>query len=469
MGSEWKKYTIADVSKKVVTGKTPPGTLEKYFGGNVLFVTPTDMADDKYIDSTQRTLSSEGEEKLINQKFECGVVVSCIGWQMGKAAIIKKPAVTNQQINTIIPNNKLIDVDFLYYTLFEKRTEIFNLGATATRTPILKKSLFEKIEFHAPSLEQQKKISGVLSALDSRINCNKKINQTLEQMAQALFKSWFVDFEPVKAKITALEAGGTLEDATLAAMTAISGKDTTALAVFAREQPEKYGELRATAELFPAAMQGSELGEIPQGWNVSSISDVGSVVCGKTPSKKVAEFYGENIPFIKIPDMHNQLFIIKTNEYLSESGSHSQNKKLVPAYSICVSCIATVGVVAITTMPSHTNQQINSIIPINKFSLYYLYFCMRGLNDYLHALGSAGSATLNVNTSTFSSIKVLMPNASMLELYHEKCECLFNKIKELSFQNDSLAQLRDTLLPKLLSGEITLPEAQQAINEVEHV
>ncbi|EIQ1159006.1 restriction endonuclease subunit S, partial [Escherichia coli] len=296
-----------------------------------------------------------------------------------------------------------------------------------------------------------------------------RINQTLEQMAQALFKSWFVDFDPVKAKMAVLDAGGSQADATLAAMTAISGKDADALAVFEREHPEQYAELKATAELFPAAMQDSELGAIPKGWGVASISEMGKVTCGKTPSKKEPEYYGSDVPFIKIPDMHGQLFVLKTNEYLSEAGSKSQLKKLVPANSICVSCIATIGVVSITNEPSHTNQQINSVTPHKSSLLYYLYFCMLGLKDHLHILGSAGSATLNVNTSTFSGIKIAQPDAKVLELFHAKCTHLFNEIKSLSVQTESLTQLRDTLLPKLLSGEITLQEAEQAVSEVENV
>nr|EGO5246762.1 restriction endonuclease subunit S [Escherichia coli] len=302
-------------------------------------------------------------------------------------------------------------------------------------------------------------------SLSKKIINNGKINQTLEQMAQVLFKSWFVDFEPVKAKIAVLEAGGSQEDATRAAMTAISGKDADALAVFEREHPEQYAQLKATAELFPAAMQDSELGAIPKGWGVASISEMGKVTCGKTPSKKEPEYYGSDVPFIKIPDMHGQLFVLKTNEYLSEAGSKSQLKKLVPANSICVSCIATIGVVSITNEPSHTNQQINSVTPHKSSLLYYLYFCMLGLKDHLHILGSAGSATLNVNTSTFSGIKIAQPDAKVLELFHAKCTHLFNEIKSLSVQTESLTQLRDTLLPKLLSGEITLPEAEQIISE----
>lgn len=344
-----------------------------------------------------------------------------------------------------------------------------HLTSKVAKMPRGDKGAMLSYKIKIPSLKYQKRCTKLIFTLSKKIDSNNRINQTLEQMAQALFKSWFVDFDPVKAKMAVLDAGGSQADATLAAMTAISGKDADALAVFEREHPEQYAELKATAELFPAAMQDSELGAIPKGWGVASISEMGKVTCGKTPSKKEPEYYGSDVPFIKIPDMHGQLFVLKTNEYLSEAGSKSQLKKLVPANSICVSCIATIGVVSITNEPSHTNQQINSVTPHKSSLLYYLYFCMLGLKDHLHILGSAGSATLNVNTSTFSGIKIAQPDAKVLELFHAKCTHLFNEIKSLSVQTESLTQLRDTLLPKLLSGEITLQEAEQAVSEVENV
>ncbi|WP_134888289.1 restriction endonuclease subunit S, partial [Cronobacter sakazakii] len=128
------------------------------------------------------------------------------------------------------------------------------------------------------STNQENCIANIGWDLNEKIYSNRKINQTLEKMAQALFKSWFVDFDPVKAKIAVLEAGGSQEDATLAAMTAISGKDANALAVFERERPEHYAELKATAELFPSAMQDSELGELPEGWCTDSIKNICDVV-----------------------------------------------------------------------------------------------------------------------------------------------------------------------------------------------
>ncbi|QJN13153.1 restriction endonuclease subunit S [Klebsiella pneumoniae] len=370
-----------------------------------------------------------------------------------------------QRTYVITPlDNSEVNVKWLYFRIKYVTSELQSMSV-GTATKFLTKKILDAFEIELPTFEEQTYQAQILWALQDKLANNEAINQTLEQMAQALFKTWFVDFEPVKAKMAALEAGGSQEDAMLAAMTAISGKDVNALAIFEREHPAQYAELKATAELFPSAMQDSELGAIPKGWRGASISEMGKVTCGKTPSKKEPEYYGSDVPFIKIPDMHGQLFVLKTNEYLSEVGSKSQLKKLVPANSICVSCIATIGVVSITNEPSHTNQQINSVTPHKSSLLYYLYFCMLGLKDHLHALGSAGSATLNVNTSTFSGIKIAQPDAKVLELFHAKCTHLFNEIKSLSVQTESLTQLRDTLLPKLLSGEITLPEAEQIISE----
>ncbi|EAA8317783.1 restriction endonuclease subunit S [Salmonella enterica subsp. enterica] len=465
MSFELFEYKIEDLGK-IITGKTPPSKISDAFSAQgIPFVTPKDMDGRRLIDKTERYLSSLGIEAVRNCLLpQNSIAVSCIGSDMGKTVLLPGESITNQQINAIVVDSERFDYKYVYYYLSTLQ-DAFKAIAGGSATPILNKGHFSQFKVSLPVKLVQNKIALILDSLDTKIEVNTEINQTLEQMAQALFKSWFVDFEPVKNKIAVLEAGGSQEEATLAAMTAISGKDADALAVFEREHPEQYAQLKATAELFPAAMQDSELGAIPKGWGVASISEMGKVTCGKTPSKKEPEYYGSDVPFIKIPDMHGQLFVLKTNEYLSEAGSKSQLKKLVPANSICVSCIATIGVVSITNEPSHTNQQINSVTPHKSSLLYYLYFCMLGLKDHLHILGSAGSATLNVNTSTFSGIKIAQPDAKVLELFHAKCTHLFNEIKSLSVQTESLTQLRDTLLPKLLSGEITLPEAEQIISE----
>lgn len=287
-----------------------------------------------------------------------------------------------------------------------------------------------KLPIILPPIEIQNEISGQVHALNKKVNLNNEINQTLEEMAQAIFKSWFVDFDPVKAKMNG-------------------------------EQPEGMDE--ATASLFPDKLVESELGLIPEGWDIASIKDFGDVICGKTPSKKNADFYGGDVPFIKIPDTHGKVFITETTDTLTKAGDASQPKKRIPENSICVSCIATVGQVFITTKPSHTNQQINSVVPNDKNSLYYLLFTFKGLNKHFHDLASGGSATLNMNTSTFSKVELVRPTADVLEAFHKTVGGLMEKMLANQLENSTLSELRDTLLPKLLSGEIELAEISKTI------
>ncbi|WP_338911530.1 restriction endonuclease subunit S [Serratia marcescens] len=462
MSFEWKKYTIADVSKNVVTGKTPPGTLEKYFGGDVLFVTPTDMGDNKYIERTQRTLSDEGEAKLAKQRFECGIVVSCIGWKMGKSAIVKNAAVTNQQINTIIPNNEIIDTDFLYYILSDKRTEIFNLGATATRTPILKKSLFEKIEFYAPKLEQQKKIGNILSCLDDKIINNRKINQTLEQMAQTLFKSWFVDFEPVKAKITVLESGGSQEEAMLAAMTAISGKDVDALMVFEHEHPEQYAELKVTADLFPSAMQDSELGEIPEGWCHGPLSDIATFANGKVD---VCSLTPET--YISTENMLENRAGISTASSLPSVNS-------VPEFRCGHVLISNIRPyfkkIWLTRFKGGRSADVLAFEARDSVNVEYVYNLLyQEVFFNFMMLTSKGVKMPRGDKKAIMDWQCVHPDKKISNAFSKAVGEYYSFIEINNAQNKTLTQLRDTLLPKLLSGEITLPEVEQAIGEVENV
>ncbi|MCB8488340.1 restriction endonuclease subunit S [Klebsiella pneumoniae] len=467
MSSNWSVKKLGDLVT-FLSGGTPSKSNKDYWNGEIPWISASSMQSTRYHDSDLRvtSLGSTNGTRLVPAETVLLLVRGGALHNKIPVGITTREVTFNQDVKALVPKSEDITPYYLLAWLISSRelllgkVENTGIGAGKLDTKIL-----QDLDVPVPPKAELLRLELFSKALDDKIILNQNINHTLEQMAQALFKSWFVDFEPVKAKIAVLEAGGSQEDATLAAMTAISGKDVNALAIFEREHPAQYAELKATAELFPSAMQDSELGAIPKGWRGASISEMGKVTCGKTPSKKEPEYYGSDVPFIKIPDMHGQLFVLKTNEYLSEVGSKSQLKKLVPANSICVSCIATIGVVSITNEPSHTNQQINSVTPHKSSLLYYLYFCMLGLKDHLHALGSAGSATLNVNTSTFSGIKIAQPDAKVLELFHAKCTHLFNEIKSLSVQTESLTQLRDTLLPKLLSGEITLPEAEQIISE----
>lgn len=453
--SDWKCYQLKNLGI-IKTGKTPASSCKDAFSNTgVPFVTPKDMNGVKTIFKTERYLSKIGLDSVKNYLVpKNSIAVSCIGSDMGKAYLLSEDSVTNQQINTLIVNNNH-NFEFIYYKLSIMQDYLKSI-AGGSATPILNKSHFSEIEIELPDLDTQNNFVEKLKYLDKKIQLNTQINQTLEQIAQALFKSWFVDFDPVRAKVQALSDGLSFEQAELAAMQAISGKTAEELTALSQTQPDRYAELAETAKAFPCEMVEVDGVEVPKGWEMKALSDLGQIICGKTPSKSNKEFYGDDVPFIKIPDMHNQVFITQTTDNLSVAGANSQSKKYIPAKSICVSCIATVGLVSMTSKPSHTNQQINSIIPDDEQSCEFLYLSLKqpSMTKYLKDLASGGSATLNLNTSTFSKIEIITPSKEIIDIFHNKVVYAFGKILSNSIENKRLAEIRDLLLPRLLNGEI---------------
>lgn len=291
------------------------------------------------------------------------------------------------------------DPGFLYYLLSDDNFFDYAMAtAKGTKMPRGDKSAIMRYEVPDLPIDVQIGISDTLSVLDSRIATNKAINNHLEQMAQAIFKSWFVDFEP-------------------------------------------FG------------------GEQPANWAIGTISDISAdIVCGKTPSTKVAEYFGEDIPFITIPDMHSIVYVTSTERSLSTAGAESQRGKTVPPNSICVSCIATAGLVALTSVPSQTNQQINTIVCKDGISPYFVYLTMVGMAEHIKMLGSSGSATSNLNKGQFSKIELVIPENSDIKEFAALVEPLFKAIKANQQENALLAGTRDALLPRLMSGELSVAD-----------
>ncbi|MGU8853837.1 restriction endonuclease subunit S [Clostridium perfringens] len=311
-------------------------------------------------------------------------------------------------------NMKNKNNEFLYY-LLKNYSGLLISKESGTVFGSINKAGIEKLVLPFPSKSEQKAIAKILSDLDEKVEINNKINKNLEEMAQAIFKQWFVDFE------------------------------------FPNEEGKPY-------KSSGGEMVESELGMIPKGFKISELKEIADdIITGKTPSTKNKENYGEKYPFITIPDMHNSIFINSSERYLSEKGSETQKSKLLPKNSIIVSCIATVGLVSITTKESHINQQINAVI-IDKIEyLYYLYEAIKRKKELLLAIGSSGSATLNVNKKEFEKIKYLNPTNYYVNLFNSKVNILYEKIKANILENERLEKLRDTLLPKLMSGEIRVP------------
>ncbi|GAI80971.1 unnamed protein product, partial [marine sediment metagenome] len=194
VNSGWKEYELREVGV-VVTGKTPSSKNPDDFGNDIPFVTPTDYSNyHKEVSFADRLLSSIGANKLRSKILPPkSVMVTCIGSDMGKVAINTIPLITNQQINSIISDIKVVDPNFLYYKLVESYDVLRSYGLAGTAVPIVNKTDFEGIEILLPPLPEQRAIAGVLSSLDDKIDLLRRQNKTLEGMAEALFRKWFIE------------------------------------------------------------------------------------------------------------------------------------------------------------------------------------------------------------------------------------------------------------------------------------
>ena len=292
-----------------------------------------------------------------------------------------------------------IDIDYLYYLMKSHESELMGLQGGAA-IPHVTPKIIGEINVCIPDISMQRKISDILLKYDDSIKNNRKQIKLLEEVAQRLYKEWFVDLR------------------------------------------------------FPGYENYKIVDGVPDGWTQKKIFDLGEIITGKTPSTSKEQYYGGNIPFVKIPDMHDCVFPITTEVSLTNEGANTQKNKYIPQNGIMVSCIATVGLVNIAIEPCQTNQQINSIILNNEQDLYYVYSSMKRLKELLEGVGSNGATMTNVNKTKFGKLEVVYPNDELRKLYYNYCKPIFEKIYALSRSIKKLSQARDCLLPKLMSGEI---------------
>ena len=316
-----------------------------------------------------------------------------------------------------------IDTLWAYYELL---TQDINGMDSGSAIPSTSRNDFYGLPVQVPPLPEQRAIAHILGTLDDKIELNRRMNETLEEMARALFKSWFVDFEPVRAKMD----GRWRRGESLPGLPA-----------------EHY-------DLFPDRLVPSELGEIPEGWEVKALDSFGQIVTGKTPSTREPAYFGNDVPFLRIPDMHGNMYALQTQKMLSTLGADSQPRKTLPPGSVSVSCIGTPGLVVLNHHHTQTNQQINTIVPQDERTSRYLYWACRNLSRDIETGGSGGSVLGNMNKSSFSALQILGAESVIICAFDEFTVPLHAKILSNKRESSTLAAQRDALLPKLVSGEI---------------
>ncbi|OBX11200.1 hypothetical protein QV09_03490 [Gallibacterium salpingitidis] len=312
-----------------------------------------------------------------------------------------------------------------------------------------------------PPISYQKKAINLYLKFNAKIELNTQTNQTLEAIAQAIFKHWFIDFAPVHAKADALAAGKTAEQAELAAMTSISGKTEADIIKLANSNPQAYQQLQQTAAAFPSEFVESEMGLVPKGWEVKPLDEICSMKNGYAFKSK--EWTDSGIPVIKIGSVKPMIVDVDSNGFVDTENEFLRKEFLVQAGDILIGLTGYVGEVG--RIPNNRkamlNQRVAKFLPnkINEYISYYCFvYCLARSQQFKQFAEtySKGAAQANVSTKDLLTYPTVIANDVIHIAFEKQVFAILEKILVNAGMNETLAQTRDTLLPKLLSGEIKL-------------
>ena len=402
---EWKEVTLGEVSSKIGDGLH--GTPKYNDEGSYYFINGNNLNCGKIIikDDTKRVGIDEfvKNQKELNEQT---ILVSINGTIGNVAKYNNEPCILGKSacyINVI----KEVDKEFIYYVLTSANFKR-NITNEATGTTIKNVSLkqMREYKFNIPcNLADQRRIASILSSLDRKIELNNKINADLEEMAQAIFKNWFVDFEPFK--------DGMFVD--------------------------------------------SELGMIPEGWKVGTLGDFCKCLLGGTPSRSKEEYWNGDVNWINSGEI-NKFRILEASEKITELGLAKSATKLLPKKTTVLAITgATLGQVSLLEIDTCANQSVIGVLENAEVPYEYIYPFIKDRIEML-IQHQTGGAQQHINKDNVESLIFLLPAKNVLEDYISLVGPMYKRIESQCFENLYLSTLRDTLLPRLMSGELEIPE-----------
>ena len=382
--SDWKEYTLGDISRNI----SRRFDFNAY--PNVVFINTGDVLNNKFLHCDISNIKDlPGQAKKAIKKGD--ILYSEIRPGNGRYLFVDKDLdnyVVSTKFMVIEPNINIVLPEFLFLLLISNETTEYFKMIAESRSGTFPQITFDSVSslsLNIPDKETQQKILDIITPLDDKIELNTQINQTLEQTAQALFKSWFVDFDPVRAKVQALSDGLSLEQAELAAMQTISGKTPEELTALSQTQPDRYEELAETAKAFPCEIVEIDGVELPKGWELSTIGEEVETVGGATPSTKEESFWNNGkIAWTTPKDLSfaTNPVLINTERKITELGLKKISSGLLPIGTVLLSSRAPVGYLALTKIPVAINQGYIALKCNKTLSNFYmLQWCKENLEE----------------------------------------------------------------------------------------
>lgn len=443
MAGKWPYKRVEEIALKVAMG--PFGSsikVETFTDTGIPIISGQHLREAELTDSEFNFITEEHADSLKNANVQRGDVIFTHAGNIGQVAFIpnhskyQRYVISQRQFYLRCDTSIILPEFVVYYFKSPEGQHKLLANANQVGVPSIARpsSYLKTIEVPVPSIEEQQIVVRNIKALDAKIRANRRINQTLEAMAQAIFKSWFVDFDPVKAKIAAIEQG---EDPLRAAMRVISGKTDAELDQMSRRH---HDQLAATAALFPDAMEESELGEIPKGWDVKRIGDMIELAYGK--ALKSTDRQEGSVPV-----------------YGSGGITGYHNEALVPHGAIIVGRKGTVGSLYWEDEPFFPIDTTFYVKP-KAVPMTYCFYVMKTLGlDKMNT----DAAVPGLNRENVYRLELVNPSTSVLNAFDRLVSRIREAMRANETSSQSLAELRDTLLPKLLSGDISV---ETLMNEV---
>ena len=409
------KYRLQDIAE-VVGGGTPSTLVEENYGGEIVWITPKDLSNQnsKFIEQGERSISDKGFNSCSAQMIPAYNILMSSRAPIGLLAINKVECCTNQGFKSLILNKSICDVDYIYYYLKHHFQEIEGLGTGTTFKEVSKGSLLH-LGISIPPLEEQQIKARLLSCIDAKIALNRSINHNLEAMAKQLYDYWFLQFD----------------------------------------FPDENGK--------PYKSSGGKMvwnkklkREIPEGWEGDFIKNIATTYSGGTPKSTNKEYYNNGtIAWINSGELNNTI-ITKASNYITESGLNNSSAKLYPDNSILVAMYgATAGKVSLLTFEACSNQAVCGVIPVMERMQYYVFLYLSSLYNQFITL-SIGSARDNISQETIKNILIPIPTTEVLLIFENKVREIYQTIVEKNKQVNTLITLRDSLLPLLMNGQVSL-------------
>ena len=400
---EWKEYKLGDLCSKIGSGATPSGGKEAYKGGDFNLVRSQNVLDFSFSFDGLAKINDEQAQKLNNVELqENDVLINITGDSVARACIVPQlvlPGRVNQHVAIMRAKADVLDYRYLLYFLQHQKKQLLTLASGGATRNALTKQMLEDYPIRLPALATQQRIAKILSTLDDKIELNNAINRNLEEQAQAIFKSWFIDFE-------------------------------------------SFG------------------GEMPADWKTIQAQEYFSISIGKTPPRKEQELFSDvktddNVKWVSISDMGScGMYISDSSEYLTKEAITNYNVCIIPDNTVILSFKLTVGRIAITDGEMTSNEAIAHFCSEDKTINEYLYCYLK--NFSFETMGSTSSIATAVNSKIIKAMPFILPNKETIDRFHKITKPLFDTIKSNQQETKKLMSIRDGLLPKLMSGEMEL-------------